>query len=290
MTPGIELPHTLVEALRRAPRPALQAWADGLPQTVAAVADRWQLRVGAPFQPGGAGSWVAPVRTAGGADRVLKVAYRHVESEHEADGLRCWDGRGTVRVHRADQDVTAAYLLLEHCAAGRALAHEPEQRQDEVVAGLLHRLWLEPPAGHPFRPLAQMCAGWVAGFHAYAEPAPFDPGLARVGVELFTRLPLDPVPQRLLLTDLHAANVLAADREPWLAIDPKPYVGDPAYDPVQHLLNCPDRLRADPEGLVLRLADLCGVDRERLRWWLFARCVLGWRSFDLSDVARALAP
>jgi streptomycin 6-kinase len=60
-------------------------------------------------------------------------------------------------------------------------------------------------------------------------------------------------PRRVLLaTDLHAMNVLAATRQPWLAIDPKPYVGDPHYDPVQHLLNCEQRPRLRP--LVPRLA------------------------------------
>ena len=54
-------------------------------------------------------------------------------------------------------------------------------------------------------------------------------------------------------------------------IDPKPYVGDPAYDPMQHMLNCLDRLRADPRGLADRMADLCEVDPERFRLWLFAR-------------------
>jgi streptomycin 6-kinase len=40
----------------------------------------------------------------------------------------------------------------------------------------------------------------------------------------------------LLATDLHTGNVLAAQRQPWLMIDPKPYVGDPCYDLGQHLL------------------------------------------------------
>jgi streptomycin 6-kinase len=78
----------------------------------------------------------------------------------------------------------------------------------------------------------------------------------------------------LLATDAHAGNVLAAQRGPWLLIDPKPYVGDPAYDAVQHLLNCAERLHADPSGLAERMAGLLEVDPVRLRRWLFARCVL----------------
>lgn len=67
--------------------------------------------------------------------------------------------------------------------------------------------------------------------------------------------------------------MLAAQREPWLVIDPKPYLGDPTYDPLQHMLNFPRRLVADPAGFAQRMADLLDLDAERLRWWLFARCV-----------------
>jgi streptomycin 6-kinase len=91
---------------------------------------------------------------------------------------------------------------------------------------------------------------------------------------LFRTLPGDAGPAVLLATDLHAGNVLAARREPWLVIDPKPYVGDPAYDAVQHLLNCTERLQANPAGLADRMAGLLEVDPVRLCRWLFAGCVL----------------
>ena len=95
----------------------------------------------------------------------------------------------------------------------------------------------------------------------------------------------------LLCTDLHADNVLAAEREPWLVIDPKPYVGDPTYDPLQHLLNCENRLLADPRGLARRMADLLDLDGERLLLWLFARCVQESPDWPvLGEVARRVAP
>jgi streptomycin 6-kinase len=95
----------------------------------------------------------------------------------------------------------------------------------------------------------------------------------------------------LLCTDLHAGNVLAAQRQPWLVIDPKPYVGDPTYDVLQDLLNCEERLLVDPKGPGHALADLLDLDRQRLLLWLFARCVQ--ESPDcpqLATVARRAAP
>jgi streptomycin 6-kinase len=84
--------------------------------------------------------------------------------------------------------------------------------------------------------------------------------------------------------------VLAAAREPWLVIDPKPHVGDPAYDPLQHMLNCEDRLRSDPRGLVGRMAGLLDLDPDRVLRWLFARCVQESAGCPaLAEVARQIA-
>lgn len=97
----------------------------------------------------------------------------------------------------------------------------------------------------------------------------------------------------LLATDLHPGNVLRAEREPWLVIDPKPFVGDPAYDATQHLFNCVARLRTDPDGTISRFADLLGVDRERVRLWTFARAAAeprdNWENAKAA-FARAIAP
>ena len=95
----------------------------------------------------------------------------------------------------------------------------------------------------------------------------------------------------LLCTDLHAGNVLAAQREPWLAIDPKPYVGDRTYDALQHILNCGQRLAAEPRGFVRLIAGKLALDPDRLLLWLFARCVIEsveWPA--LADIARRIAP
>lgn len=110
------------------------------------------------------------------------------------------------------------------------------------MAGLLRRLWIQPPAGHPFRALESMCAWWADEFedkYAAASGPRLDQGLARAGIELFRALPSTAERSVLLATDLHPDNVLAAEREPWLVIDPKPYVGDPTYDPLQHMVHFP---------------------------------------------------
>ena len=92
----------------------------------------------------------------------------------------------------------------------------------------------------------------------------------------------------LLATDLHAGNVLRAQRQPWLVIDPKPFVGDRAYDATQHLLNCKGRLSSAPGATIRRFADLLEVDHERVRLWMLARLAAGPRTHRKDD-ATALA-
>jgi len=261
------------------------------------LAARWGLDVGTPFEPGGQTAWVAPVRDRTGRELVLKVGWAHHEAEQEPDGLQAWRGQGTVMIYdwfRLGQSVA---LLLERCDPGTPLSEvSPEAEQDEIIAGLLSRLWQAPTAGFSFRPLQVMCQAWVTGFHLRLAAVPtgagrIDSGLARAGTELFLALADSSNRDALLCTDLHAGNVLAAQREPWLVIDPKPFVGDPCYDVLQHLLNCHERLVEDPTGLAQRMADLADLDGDRIRQWLFARCVIeGVDDPTLQAVAAELAP
>jgi streptomycin 6-kinase len=290
------VPKYLAETARR--DKGVRDWIADLPQIVADLAGRWSLRVGEPFQPGGQCSWTAPVTDAAGAGLVLKVGLRvpRGDERDEAAGLRCWDGNGAVRLYAAHESESAYGLLLERCVPGTPLGQVlPEPEQDLVVAGLLRRLWAQPPGAYPFRPLAQMCAVWAEEFEQdYAGAGAvgrIDPGLARAGIALFRALPGTAEDRVLLCTDLHGDNILTAQRAPWLVIDPKPYVGDPAYDVLQHMLNCEDRLAADPAALATRMAELAEVDVGRVRLWLFARSVQESISSPLMrQVAGQLAP
>jgi len=271
----VRVPRYLAKTAARQDRVDVREWVADLPGVVADLADRWALRVGEPYEPGGQCSWVAPAVDEAGDELVLKVGWWHAESAHEADALRFWDGDAAVRLHAAQVCGGTSALLLERCAPGTPLGRSmPEPDQDVVVADLLRRLWRQPAGDHPFRPLATMCDEWAAEFESDLADGPtgIDPALARDAMALLRELPRSADRAVLLCTDLHGGNILAAQREPWLVIDPKPYLGDPAYDPVQHMLNCRDRLYEDPVGFTGRMAALLDLDPVRLRRWLFARC------------------
>lgn len=287
---GLKVPARVSENARRTPAGA--AWLDRLPEILRTVEARWSFTVGDPFDHEGlTGGWVAPVTRKDGFPAVLKLANPHMEGEHEIHGLRFWDGDPTVRLLAADEESGA--MLLERCFPGTALRSRSETEQDLVIAGLLKRLWRPPVAPHPFRPLSVMTKYWSDLTLADAENWP-DAGLVREGLRLFEELPRTTTREVLLATDLHAGNVLQSERVPWLVIDPKPFVGDPAYDPTQHLFNCVERLRLDPSGMFHRMGDLLGVDHERIRLWTFARAAAeprdDWHDEEMLGIAKVSAP
>jgi streptomycin 6-kinase len=268
-----------------------RAWQARRPAIVDELSERWRLRVGPAFGHDGVNAWVAPVRTDEGCEAVLKIGWPHPEAVHEIAGLRWWSGEPTVRLLEADEAHHA--LLLERCRPGHDLRRLPAEDQDVVLTGLLHRLWRPAPATG-FQPLAAMLASWTRGWSeadvATEEPAaiPVARAAREAALQLIDDLARPGAHDVLLATDLHAGNVLAAEREPWLVIDPKPFVGDPAYDVVQHLLNHRDRLASDPERLVTRFAASLDVDADRVRAWLFVRLVIeaSWGDAGAIELAR----
>ena len=284
-----EFPERLAANCRKSS--ARTEWLHRLPDTLRGLERQWSLTLGPPFDTEDVScAWVAPAACAGGSSAILKIGMPHMEAEHELEGLRFWNGDPTVRLLRAD--VATGAMLLERCEPGTPLRALPEPDQDVVLAGLLRRLWRSPAGPHPFRPLSALMDFWSAETLAAVEQWP-DAGLVRAGLDLMQELPRTAPAEVLLATDLHAGNILRAARQAWLVIDPKPFVGDPAYDATQHLFNCDARLLADPRGTIRRMADLLALDHERIRLWMFARAAAEprttWTNPRLLAIARALA-
>ena len=285
----LNVPHRLLVYCRASAKH--RDWLERLPERIDELTIRWEITIGPPFDNDETSSaWVAPATRVDGTPVVLKVALPHVEGEHEIAGLRFWGGDPTVHLIDADEPLGA--MLLERCMPGTVLRTLPEAEQDVVIASLLRRLW-RVPSEPAFRPLADLMAFWA--HETAADPRKWpDRGLVHAGLQLFRELPQSAESHVLLATDLHAGNVLRAEREPWLVIDPKPFVGDPAYDATQHLFNCVPRLSANPDATIGRLADLLGVDRQRVRLWTFARAAAeprdDWQDPIPVTLARKLAP
>jgi streptomycin 6-kinase len=285
----LKIPFELAKNCGKSPEGT--AWLEELPNVLHEIKERWSLTLETPFDSEAVScSYVAKVVRKDGTPAVLKLGMPHMEGQHEIEGLRFWDGNPTVRLYEADEELNA--MLLERCNPGMALRGEAEDEQDAVISSLLRRLWRKPTGPHRFRPLSALMEYWSAATVARIDEWP-DRALVREGLELFKELPRSTSREVVLATDLHAGNVLRAEREFWLAIDPKPFLGDPAYDATQHLFNCQARLRSDVHGTIRKFAEFLGVDHGRVRLWMFARCAAeprdDWSNRDWTEVARALA-
>lgn len=263
------IPPTLREYADRGPDWA--AWLDRLPRLVGELLAEWSLTPDGVATHGNT-ALVLPVRTEAGRPAVLKVGWPHWEAEHEALALRHWQGRGAVRLLRADPHRWA--LLLERLHR-EDLGELGDIQACEVVAGLYRRLHV--PAPPRLRPLSEQCVRWVEELGAAELPVP------RRMVEQARSLARDFAGDEgtdgvLIHTDLHFDNVLAGDRDEWLAIDPKPLSGDPHYELAPMLWNrfeeYAGRVRAGVRDRFLALVDGAGLDEERARDWVIVRMLV----------------
>jgi streptomycin 6-kinase len=253
-------------------------WLERVPDLVTECADEWGLRVGEPYVAGAAG-YVVRVELPDGSPAVLKLIYPHREAEHEARALALWDGEGAVRLLAHDEHRWA--MLLERCEPGTLLAKAEADGALDVFIELLPRLWRT--AGEPFRPLAEEAAWWVDDLPAEWERAgrPFERRILDVAVESLTTLSESQGEQVLLHQDLHGDNVLAAQREPWLVIDPKPLLGEREFAVAPIVRDSEfGHSRRDVLNRLDRLTSELGLDRDRARGWTIGQTV-AW-CFDTS--------
>lgn len=261
-------------------------WVDRLPRRAADLMAEWGLRRdGWPMH--GYCSLVVPALTVEDQGVVLKLTFDgDEESEHEALALQHWHGAGAVRLLRADPHRRA--LLLERLQA-TDLTGLGDLEACEVVAGLYPRL--HRPALPQLRPLTSYVARWLDQLQSLRREMPVPPRMVEQALHLGRGLVTDPESARLVVHgDLHYTNVLAAEREPWLVIDPKPMNGDPHYEVAPLLWNRWAEMAGDlREGIRRRfhtVVDAAGLDEERARDWAIVRMVVD-ASWTVADARRA---
>jgi streptomycin 6-kinase len=242
----------------------IEEWRQRAPALARECAELWSLTLGDPYEQGHA-SLTLRAELPDGTPAVLKVGFPHPEAEHEAAGLAHYDGCGVVRLVAHDPARNA--LLLERCEPGTSLLELPdEQEAFRIAAGVLRRLWRPPEADHPFDLLGELASGW-------ARLPGLDAGMVDELVAGQGELVV-------CHQDFHRGNVLRAEREPWLAIDPKPIVGEREFDTAALLRDGPGDLT---RRLDLLSAEL-GLDRGRMRSWGIVHAV----AWDHPEVARLL--
>jgi streptomycin 6-kinase len=255
-------------------------WLASLPTLVADCAEQWSLELGEPFEQSHV-SLVVPVTLLDARPAVLKVNFPDDESEHEATALRHWHGRGAVLL--LEEDEARRALLVERCMPGTQLwSVESDEDATRIAASVLRELWRPAPDPSAYRQLREEAARWAVELprHWEALGRPFERRLLDEATTACTELGADQGSPVVLHQDFHGGNVLRAKREPWLAIDPKPLLGEREFDAASLVrdrrweLGGPGDLRRMRRRLDV-LAEELAVDRERMRRWGIAHA-LAW--------------
>lgn len=281
-----DIPEAFARRMVEVHGAAGRAWLERLPALLDDCAGRWSLALMPPLVPLSY-NYVTPATRGDGREVILKVGVPHPELRTEIAALRLYDGRGAVRLLEALPERGA--LLMERLRPGTELVDlEDDAEATAIAARVMEQLWRPVPADHAFPTVAR----WAAGLerlrrHFGGSTGPFPAALVERAEALFAALLPSMEAPVLLHGDLHHYNILAAERQPWLAIDPKGVVGEPAYEvgallrnPMPQIVDWPDAKRILAQR-VDQLVDILGFDRERIAGWAVAQAVLsGWWSYE----------
>ncbi|MBO9597861.1 MAG: phosphotransferase [Cohnella sp.] len=252
-----------------------EKWLDGFDELVRYCEAEWKLRVVHPYDL--TFNYVAAVKLDDGTEGALKLCVPHKESRSEEQALRLYDGRGAVRVIASEPD--RGILLMESVKPGYTL-HTVQDDTEAMLAAaqVMKRLWRPAPdAAHAFPTVA----GWTGGLKRLRRAfnggtGPLPERLVEVAENTFEHLLATAGEPLLLHGDLHHGNLLAGEREPWIAIDPKGVVGEAEYEVCALLTN---HLPVNGQIHVLRnrvnvLASALELDRTRILKWAMSFGVL----------------
>jgi streptomycin 6-kinase len=213
-------------------------------------------------------------------DAVLKVNFPDEESEHDAHALDRWNGVGAARL--LDRDDAVRAMLVERLRPGTQLWGLPDDDATELAAGVLEQLWVA--AGEPFRRLEDVAAHWAEELRATS----MDPRLVDEAVSFLRGAGPTQRESVLMHQDFHGGNVLLSERG-WLAIDPKPLVGEREFDVASLIRDRRPTTKAAMERRLDYLVDRLSLDRERTRGWAIAHALAWNGNSEMVECARLLA-
>ncbi|MGW7092091.1 APH(6)-I family aminoglycoside O-phosphotransferase [Streptomyces sp. NPDC054874] len=290
---SVHVPDGLAQSYSRSRGEEGRAWVAGLPALVERCVDRWELKRDGGIYSGEA-SLVVPVLRTDGTRAALKLQMPREETTAALIGLRTWNGDGVVRL--LDHDAPSSTMLLERLDGSHTLESvEDDDEAMRILAGLLARLH-SVPAPPGLRGLGEIADAMVEEVPSAVGSLtdPEDRSRLRGWASTVAELVGEPG-DRILHWDLHYENVLAAEREPWLAIDPEPLVGDPGFDLWPALDTGWERVEAGGDALrVVRrrfdlVTEVLELDRARAAGWTLAR-LLQNTLWDIEDGRTAIAP
>jgi streptomycin 6-kinase len=265
-----------------------QQWLDHLPELLASLEQRWSIRIQPPF-PDLTYNYVAPAISADGTQVVLKVWVDNPELRSEMAALAHFNGRGYARLLESAPDLGA--MLIERLVPGVPLAEiEDDDEATRIAARLMRETWV--PAPDNVDGVFPTIEKWSRGMQRLRKEfdggtGPFPSKMVEKAERLFVDLQASAAPPVLLHGDLHHWNILSAQREPWLVLDPKGVIGEPAFEPAQIFLNRWPKdqghsaIKAQAERRLAIFSEVLDMDPKRIMAWTFAKSVLSaWWTYE----------
>lgn len=248
-------------------------WLKRLPGLIAECEKRWSLTIGSPFA-NLYYNYVAPAVNEDGRRLVLKAGVPTRNFRNEMEALRLYNGNGAVRMFEADPEL--GVMLLERLEPGKALAELTDDVQSaSIAASVMRQIWQAAPVDHSFPSVSEWSLGLARIRQQFGgKTGPFPIALFERAESLFAELIAAPIENTLLHGDLHQSNILSAERQSWLVIDPKGVVGERGYEIGPFLLNIADQTQEVLAYLLAMLTDELGLDRKRVQEWCIAQAML----------------
>ncbi|MDA0745518.1 MAG: phosphotransferase [bacterium] len=285
---SIQIPETLSK------NPEWADWIAELPDIVTTCAKRWNLRIGAPLTEAYAQMsycYIAPATRSDGTEVILKIgspSQRQGNESRECLALQLCNGHGAVKL--LDHDKELGTLMLERALPGTPLGMYPDDEENTRIAAHMMKVFRRPvPSEHNFRPTVYEIDGFTRlreRSNGTTDPLP-EKWVVRAE-RLYDELMATSTETVLLHSDLHHWNILSAEREPWLIIDPKGYFGDPGYEVGAFLANYPDASceGRDRKEIDIRrteiLTEELDIPRERIIKWGIVLAVI-WARWDVDS-------
>jgi len=287
MSIPIRIPETLARNKEWA------EWLAQLPDILAASAKRWNLQIETPMTEEYAEMsycYIAPAKREDGTEVILKIGSPGQRLENEVHALQLCNGQSAVKL--LDYDSEFGVLMLERARPGVPLSVCTDDRENtRIVSRLMRAFWQPLPAKHSFRPTAYEIEGFGRlrkTHNGTTGPLP-EKWVVRTE-KLYEELMATSTETVVLHGDLHHYNILSAECEPWLIIDPKGYFGDPGYDVGAFLANYPeescggkDQDEIDVSRINIMIEEL-GIPRDRvIKWGIVLACIWARWSSDTPE-------
>lgn len=262
-------------------------WLVDLPEIVEEIAADWSLNVGKAFA-NLSYHYVAECVCADGGLAVLKIGCpaEGLEFINEVKMLRLFAGEGAVRLLRIGEN--RCTMLLEKLTPGEHLGNlclKDDKAGVETAIDVLRKIIRKPLTENGFH----LLDNWIGGFRK-AKNTEFPAAAVKKARDLFDELSGAGSQNFLLHGDFHHENILSAEREPFLVIDPKGLIGGTGYDIGVFLNNHRNWLDGSPdmqaklEHSVRKFGDAFGIEPEDVRKWAFVQMVLSaWWTFEENE-------